>query len=462
MAVCSRRLLIVEDEPLLRVGMSDALRKEGWTVDVAEDGVEGLKVFEEHLHDVVVTDLVMPRMGGLELLRRIKALHPDATVVIVTAHGTVDRAVESMRDGASDFLTKPFSMAQLLVRLDNVCSVRVLREQNVRLQEQLEERYAFSKIIGKSKKMQEVFELIRVVSRSDASVLVHGDSGTGKELVASAIHFNSNRRAKNYIRVSCASLPESLIESELFGYEKGAFTGANQRRIGRFEAASGGTLFLDEIGELPLGFQVKLLRVLQERQVERLGSHQSIDIDARIVSASLRPLEEEIRSGRFREDLYFRLNTVTIHLPSLRERREDIPLLANHFLREFAEQAGKQIAGFSDDVLGLFEAHPWPGNVRELRNVVERAVLFSRSELIGADELSAGLRSGIGVGPAPATRPAAGVITMQQAVERAEIEAIRAALRSTGGRRSDAAEKLGVSRKTLWEKIKNYGIKPEL
>ncbi len=462
MAVCSRRLLIVEDEPLLRVSMADALRKEGWTVDVAEDGVEGLHFFEQNLHDVVVTDLVMPRMGGLELLRRIKGLHPDATVVIVTAHGSVDRAVESMRDGASDFLTKPFSMAQLLVRLDNVCSVRVLREQNERLQQQLEDKYAFSSIIGKSKKMQEVFELIRVVSRSDASVLVHGDSGTGKELVASAIHFNSRRRTKDYIRVSCASLPESLIESELFGYEKGAFTGANQRRVGRFEAANSGTLFLDEIGELPLSFQVKLLRVLQERQIERLGSHQPVNLDVRIVAASLRPLEDEIRAGRFREDLYFRLNTVTIHLPPLRERREDIPLLANHFLQEFSTAAGKQIEGFTDDVLGVFDAHPWPGNARELRNVVERAVLFCQGRRICADELSAGIRSGTFLHPSPV--PAAGsggVLTMHDAVERAEIEAIRAALASTNGRRSDAAEKLGVSRKTLWEKIKNYGINPD-
>ena len=327
MKIGGHRLLIVEDEPLLRITMADALRKEGWTVDVAEDGVKGAALFEQHLHDVVLTDLVMPKLGGMDLLKRIKALQPDTTVVIITAHGTVDRAVEAMREGASDFIAKPFSMAQLVVRVANVCSVRLLREQNVRLQEQLEQRHSFSSIIGRSKAMQEVFELIRLVADSDASVLIHGESGTGKEMVASAIHFNSGRRAKPYIRVSCASLPESLIESELFGYEKGAFTGASERRIGRFEAASSGTLFLDEIGELPLSFQVKLLRVLQERQIERLGSNRPIDVDVRFVSASLRPLEEEIAAGRFREDLYFRVNTVAIHLPPLRERREDIPVL---------------------------------------------------------------------------------------------------------------------------------------
>jgi len=449
------RLLIVEDEPLLRITMADALRKEGWTVDVAEDGVKGAALFEQHLHDTVLTDLVMPRLGGMELLKRIKALQPETTVVIITAHGTVDRAVEAMREGASDFVTKPFSMAQVVVRISNVCSVRLLREQNVRLQEQLEQRHSFSSIIGRSKAMQEVFDLIRLVADSDASVLIHGESGTGKEMVASAIHFNSPRRAKPYIRVSCASLPESLIESELFGYEKGAFTGASERRIGRFEAASGGTLFLDEIGELPMSFQVKLLRVLQERQIERLGSNRPIDVDVRFVSASLRPLEEEIKSGRFREDLYFRVNTVAIHLPPLRDRREDIPLLAHAFLGEFARERQRDIEGFSDEVLELFEAHPWPGNVRELRNVIERAVLFCRGPQVTADELPVAIRGEEGKSP----RPAQGrVEPLQRAVERAETEAIRAALLSTNGRRADAAELLGISRKTLWEKIKNLGI----
>jgi DNA-binding NtrC family response regulator len=456
MSVCRGRLLIVEDEPLLRITMSDALRKEGWTVDLAEDGVEGVTLFERHLHEVVLTDLVMPRMDGMEVLRRVKALQPDATVVIITAHGTVDKAVEAMREGAADFIAKPFSMAQLLVRLSNICSVRQLREQNVRLQEQLERRFSFSNIIGKSKKMQEVFELIKLVADSDAAVLVQGESGTGKELVASAIHYNSSRRTKPYIRVSCASLPESLIESELFGYEKGAFTGASERRIGRFEAAHQGTLFLDEIGELPLSFQVKLLRVLQEKQIERLGSHRSIDIDVRIVSASLRPLEEEIADGRFREDLFFRINTVTIHLPPLRERKEDIPLLAQSFLREFAEERHKELEGFSDDVLEVFDAYDWPGNVRELRNTVERAVLFSRGPKVTLADLPQTFQR---LSPKTTDGVLSGkVMTLQEAVQRAEINAIRAALGATEGRRSRAADLLGVSRKTLWEKMKNYGL----
>lgn len=457
MSQYGHRLLIVEDEPLLRITMADALRKEGWTVDVAEDGVKGAALFEQHTQEVVLTDLVMPGMGGMDLLKRIKALQPDTTVVIITAHGSVDRAVEAMREGASDFIAKPFSMAQLLVRLSNVCSVRQLREQNVRLQEQLEQRHSFGNIIGKSKAMQEVFELIRLVADSDASVLVQGESGTGKEMVASAIHFNSNRRAKPYVRVSCASLPETLIESELFGYEKGAFTGASERRIGRFEAASGGTLFLDEIGELPLSFQVKLLRVLQERQIERLGSNRPVDVDVRIVSASLRPLEDEIGAGTFREDLFFRVNTVTVNLPPLRDRREDIALLAHSFLKEMAEERGRIVEGFSDEVLEMFESYSWPGNVRELRNVVERAVLFCRGTQVTVDELPASLQNGSQDDRLPSGSDQQ-VRTLQEAVERAETAAIRVALAATRGRRAEAAKLLGVSRKTLWEKMKHHSI----
>jgi len=455
MTICGNRLLIVEDEPLLRITMADALRKEGWTVDVAEDGVKGAALFEQHVHDVVLSDLVMPRLGGMDLLKRIKAVQPETTVVIITAHGTVDRAVEAMREGATDFIAKPFSMAQLMVRLKNVCSVRLLREQNVRLQRQLEQRHSYSNIIGKSKGMQEVFDLIRLVADSDASVLIQGESGTGKEMVASAIHFNSGRRTNPYVRVSCASLPDSLIESELFGYEKGAFTGASERRIGRFEAASSGTLFLDEIGELPLSFQVKLLRVLQERQIERLGSNRPIDVDVRIVSASLRPLEEEIEAGLFREDLFFRVNTVAIHLPPLRDRTVDIPVLAEAFLQEFCKERGREIEGFSDEVLEVFDSYSWPGNVRELRNVIERAVLFCRGSQVTIDELPKSLQSGGGESPKIEARE---VVTLHEAVEKAEIEAIRAALVATSGRRTDAAEMLGVSRKTLWEKIKHLGV----
>jgi len=455
MSVCVGRVLVIEDEPLLRISIRDALQKEGWTVDIAEDGVQGLALFERFLHEFVLTDLVMPRIGGMEVLRRVKLIQPATTVVIITAHGTVEKAVEAMREGAVDFFTKPFSMAQLFVRLSNICSFRRLSEQNVRLQEQLEAKYSFSNIIGRSKPMQEVFELIRVIADSDASVLIQGESGTGKELVASAIHYNSPRRARPYIRVSCASLPESLIESELFGYERGAFTGASERRIGRFEAANGGTLFLDEIGELPLAFQIKLLRVLQEHQIERLGSNKAIDVDVRIVAASLRPLEEEIAEGQFRQDLFFRINTATIQLAPLRERREDISLLAQVFLREFAEKRGKDVEGFSDEVMEAFDAYDWPGNVRELRNAVERALLFCRSPQVNIADLPNNFHS---LKSMRTVRSAGDVVKLHEAVVRAEISAIRDALAATGGRRTKAADLLGVSRKTLWEKTKAYGL----
>jgi two-component system response regulator AtoC len=458
MTVCGRRLLIAEDEPILRITITDALKREGWEVDVAEDGAQAMSLFERHRHDFVLSDLLMPRLDGIELLRRVKAIAPDTNVVIITAHGSIERAVEAMQLGAADFVTKPFSMMQLLLRLNNICSSKLLREENVRLQEQLEKRYSFGKIIGKSKRMLEVFELIKVVADSDSSVVVQGESGTGKEMVASAIHFNSPRRSQPYIRVSCAALPETLLESELFGFEKGAFTGASERRLGRFEAASGGTLFLDEIGELPLSFQVKLLRVLQEKQIERLGSHRPINVDVRVVSASLRPLEEEITTGRFREDLFFRINTVTIHLPPLRERREDIPILAQAFLEEFSRERGKTIEGFSDEVLEAFDAHPWPGNVRELRNVVERAALFCKRSKITLDELAASVRTAAAT---PRRESAQSAASLHDAVERAEIEAIKSSLAATEGRRGDAAKLLGISRKTLWEKCKQYGITDE-
>jgi two-component system NtrC family response regulator len=452
----NRRLLIVEDEPTLRVAISAALRKEGWTVDIADNGLDGATLFERHSHGIVLLDLVMPRMDGMELLTRIKSQDPSVTVVMMTAHGSVDRAVEAMQRGAADFITKPFSMSQLMVRLQNVGAVRKLREQNVRLQAQLERRHSFSNIVGKSELMQKLFELIKVVADSDVSVLIHGESGTGKEMVANAIHYNSSRRQEPYVRLSCASLPEALIESELFGYERGAFTGANKRRLGRFEAANGGTLFLDEISDLPLGFQVKLLRVLQERQIERLGSNHTIDVDVRIVSASPRPLEDAIAEGTFRSDLYFRVNTVAIHVPPLRNRREDIPLLAETFLCEIMKAKNKGIVGFSDETLDLFDRYPWPGNVRELHNVVDRAVLFCRGTQVSADDVSEPMQGAVGKTPVVASRK--DVVSLRDAVQEAEIEAIRTAFVTSQGRRAEAAELLGISRKTLWEKVKLYRI----
>ena len=457
MTASGQRILLVEDEPLLRVSLGDALAKEGWQVDVAPDGERGAALFEEHQHDVVLSDLMLPRLSGIDVLRRIKAQTPEAIVVIMTAHGTVERAVEAMQEGAADFITKPFSVAQLLVRIEQVCSVRRLREQNRRLQEQLQDRHSFANIIGRSKAMSDVFDVIGYVADSDATVLIEGESGTGKEMVAAAIHFSSKRRTKPYVKVSCAALPESLVESELFGNEKGAFTGANERRIGRFEAANTGTLLLDEIGDLPRGVQVKLLRVLQERQIERLGSNRPIPVDVRIVAASLRPLEDQVAEGEFRSDLYFRINTVTVRLPALRERREDIPLLANAFLREFSSQRPRVIEAFTDDALEVLMAHSWPGNVRELRNTVERTVLFCRGARVAVTDLPPNVR-GTPAPPAAITVSPGTPVSLHTAVSNAEIAAIRVALQATHGHRAEAAGLLGVTRKTLWEKMRLYEI----
>lgn len=441
MTICGHRLLIAEDEPLLRITMADALRKEGWAVDVAEDGVKGSAQFEQHLHDVVLTDLVMPGMGGMDLLKRIKALQPETTVVIITAHGTVERAVEAMREGAADFITKPFSMAQLLVRLSNLCSFRLLKEQNVRLQAQLEQRYSFANIIGKSKGMQEVFELIRLVADSDASVLVLGESGTGKEMVASAIHYNSPRRTKAYVKVSCASLPESLIESELFGYEKGAFTGAVGSKPGRFELADGGTFFLDEVGEVPLPMQAKLLRVLQDGEFERVGGVRTLTADVRLICASNRDLRRGMEEGRFREDLYYRINGIPVHLPPLRDRREDILPLADFFLARTGAGRGGPGLRFSRETAEILDRYAWPGNIRELENAVGRAVALAEGEEITPPDLCLALADPAAFGEDPSPEET----TFHESVREHKRTIIRRAIRQAGGNKTRAAEMLGLT-----------------
>lgn len=448
------RLAVVEDDPILLDQLLWAL-KERFEVHSARDAFEGLKLAERD-PDVYLLDLRLPPSGeaeeGLRLLQAIRQRQPDATVVVMTAEAERRWAHKAIELGAFDFFRKPFEKTDLLHVLRRALERRRILAENRLLRESAFRRESYGGLLGESPGMRSLFAQIEKVTHTDATVLVTGESGTGKELVASAVHFNSSRRARPYIRVSCASLPESLIESELFGYEKGAFTGASERRLGRFEAADGGTLFLDEVGELPPSFQVKLLRVLQERQVERLGSNKPHDIDVRIVTASQRPLEEEIAVGRFREDLLFRINTVTIRIPALRERREDILLLARSFLQEFAKERGKTIEGFEGAVLELFDGYAWPGNVRELRNVVERAVLFCKGSRIAIEDVPISVRSLSSLGQK------AEVIPLSKAVERAEAEAIRGALAETQGRRAEAAELLGVTRKTLWEKMRHLDL----
>ncbi len=464
-----RRVLVVEDEPILRLALQDALRAEGCQVHAAENGSEGLELFRRHQHDVVLTDLVMPGLNGLELIERVIALRPDTAVFAFTAYGNVDTAVKAMKLGAVDFLTKPFRISDLIDRLRRFDPDIVHRAAARPAAGEPTERDHLGRIIGKSLRMREIYDLIETVAASDANILVQGESGTGKELVASAIHFNSPRREQPYIKVSCASLTETLLESELFGHEKGAFTGALQRKIGRFEQAHRGTIFLDEIGDLSETVQVKLLRVLQEREFERVGGTETVHVDVRLVCATLHNLDALVAGGRFREDLFYRINTVTVELPTLAERgREDIRLLAEHFRRIHSKRINKRVTSFSEEALEMLESYPWPGNVRELKNAVERAVLLCNGSRIGIEHLPEAMRRGTsasaaGRETAGAARPRRrkhAIGPLADALREAEIRHLKNVLEHTGFHRARAAELLGISRKTLWDKMRRFGILP--
>ncbi|MEW6615171.1 MAG: sigma-54 dependent transcriptional regulator [Thermodesulfobacteriota bacterium] len=447
------KVLLIDDEPILLVTVSDALAKAGYTVEVSENGRKGLMMFQEGSFDMVLLDMVMPDMSGMDILRDIKSLSPQTIVVMITAHGTIEKAVEAMKLGAHDFIAKPFSLDELILKLQNISSFQCLKEENIYLRQQLEKKYHFGNLVGKSDKMQEIYERIQIVSETDATVLIQGESGTGKELVANAIHYNSRRKNGPFIKVSCAALSETILESELFGHERGAFSGAVQRKPGRFELADQGTLFLDEIGDISPTVQVKLLRVLQEREFERVGGSKTIHVDVRVISATKYDMDE-IKTKRLREDLYYRLNTIRIQLPLLRERREDIPLLAKYFFNEFRGRTSKSIVGFTEGALDLLEQYEWPGNIRELKNVVERAVAFCRTEKIQIADLPQEIRE---------IRLKKKLIqheieTLDDVLKAVEKEYLQKILRVTQGRKAKAAELLGINRKTLWEKIKEHQL----
>jgi DNA-binding NtrC family response regulator len=447
------RVLLIDDEPILLVTVSDALVKAGYTVQAAQNGQKGLMMFQEGSFDTVLLDMVMPDMSGMEVLSEIKSLSPQTIVVMITAYGTIEKAVEAMKLGAHDFIAKPFSLDELILKLQNISSFQCLKDENIYLREQLEKKYHFGNLIGKSHKMQEIYELIQTVSETDSTVLIQGESGTGKELVANAVHFNSRRKNNPFIKVSCAALSETILESELFGHEKGAFTGASQRKIGRFELADQGTLFLDEIGDISPTVQVKLLRVLQEREFERVGGTKTVRVDVRIISATKYDIHE-IKTKRLREDLYYRLNTIMVQLPLLRERKEDIPLLAKHFLNEFKRRGSKNIRGFTEATLDLLEQYEWPGNTRELKNVVERAVAFCRTEKIQIADLPQEIRE-ICLKKKLIQNQ---IETLDDVLNSVEKEYLQKVLRVTQGRKGKAADLLGISRKTLWEKMKEHQL----
>jgi two-component system response regulator HydG len=443
-------ILAADDDPLARGFVTETLLRKGYRITCAEDGRKALELVERGPFDLLIVDLKMPGLDGLELLRAARRLHPDVEVIIVTGFGSVESAVEAVRNGAFDYVTKPVSREKLEILVERALERRHLKTETKRLQEQLRDQCRTPTLIGRHPKMQETLDLARLAADPDATVLIRGESGTGKELVARFIHACSRRRDHPFVKTSCAALPESLLEAELFGHERGAFTNAYQRRIGRFEKAHLGTLFLDEIGDLSPSTQIRLLGVLQDRQFERLGSSEPIAIDVKVVAATNRDLEALIKTGHFREDLYYRLRVIEIVVPPLRQRVEDIPLLAEHFLEEAARRCGKPRPRLTPRCLDALASYRWPGNVRELENAMERAVIVSAGERIDLDDLPL----------APPDRPAAGPATPGEVttLHEAERSLIQRALCRTRWNRSGAARLLGVDRTTLSRKIRTYGL----
>ena len=450
-------LLIVDDERANLDSLERIFSREGYRTHLAGDGQAALDLLRREPVDVVLTDLMMPGLSGAELLRAVRAVAPEVEVVLMTAFGTVEAAVAAMKDGAYDFLTKPLKRHAVLKSVAQALEKRRLVQENRSLKARLA-GLGQTPIVGQSPPLRATLDVIRQAAPSSATVLLLGESGTGKELFARALHEHSGRAAGPFVAINCGAIPESILESELFGYERGAFTGAVQRKEGRFERASGGTLFLDEVGELSLAMQVKLLRALQESEIERLGGTAPVRIDVRVVAATNQDLSARVREGRFREDLFYRLNVIQVTLPPLRDRPEDVPLLADHFLGRFAAKNGKTVRGFTSRALDALERHSWPGNVRELENAVERAVVLSKAEEIDIDDLpeavrqSAALR-GAGASSALGLDGRTLVIPLGSTMEEIELRVIRETLRQTKGDKNLAAQLLGIAARTIYRKL---------
>jgi two-component system response regulator HydG len=448
------RVLVVDDDQAVREALARTLEKLGFDVAVATDGQAGLDRLREGGIHILLADLKMPKLSGQELLKATRAIAPDVEVIVITGHGTVEDAVEAMKEGAYDFITKPFKRVQLEKTIKKAAEKQALVLQNRALQQRLDQLEDAGQIIGSSPAMHHTLDLVGQVAPSAATVLIQGESGTGKELIANAIHHGSPRRDRPFIKINCAALPETLLESELFGYERGAFTGAVARKEGRFELADGGTLFMDEIGDLSPATQAKLLRVLQEGEFERLGGTRTLKVDIRLVAATNADLATLVREKRLREDLFYRLNVITIQLPPLRERREDIPLLAQHFLRRFAAKNVKAITGFTDEAMDVLQTYAWPGNVRELENVVERAVVLTRSSMISPADFPETV-----VGSDQAARHL--VISIGTPLEEVEDRLIEETLRYTKGDKTLAAKLLGIATRTIYRRMKGEPEQPQ-
>ncbi len=446
-----RAVLIVEDDRTTREGIAKYLRG-AYDVTIAEDGVRALNILGKSNFDLVISDIRMPGVDGLEILKRTLEMAPPPPCVLITAYATVEMAVEAMKAGAYDFVSKPVNLDRLELIIQRALESHRLREENEQLRQRLDEKYGFGNIVGNSAKLHEVLEEVKQIAPARSTVLISGESGTGKELIAQAVH-NLSKRKGPFVAVHCAALPATLLESELFGHERGAFTGAVEQRKGRFETADGGTIFLDEIGEIDLPVQVKLLRVLETRTFERVGGAETITTDARIVTATNRNLKAMVEKGEFREDLFYRLDVINITLPPLRERQEDIPLLLKYYVDFFATENGKKIDGVSDETVDLLCAYDWPGNIRELRNCVERMVVLSKDATLGVTNIPNFIREKVSPSLASTFTPSSSLN-----IEQNERRLITLALAETNGNRSAAAEKLGISRRTLHRKLNEYKI----
>jgi two-component system nitrogen regulation response regulator GlnG len=474
-SVMSARILIADDEDSLRWVLEKGLTQAGYDVTTVKDGDGAIRAVEAEAFDLVFLDIKMPGVDGLTVLARLRQIRADAQVVMITAHGTMDTAIQAMQKGAYDYLAKPFDLDEAVLIAERALAAARLTQEVVRLKSGLREVWEFGSLIGRHPRMQEVYKTIGRIAGSDVTVLLRGDSGTGKELVARAIHHYSRRAGRPFIAVSCAAIPGTLLESELFGHERGAFTDAKERRLGKLELAHGGTFYLDEVGDMPADLQTKLLRALQERTIERVGGNESIHIDVRVLAATNRDLDALMREGKFREDLYYRLNVVTLNLPPLRERRRDIPLLVEHFLAKHSEELGER--GVAPEALDRLVGHDWPGNVRELENVVQRAMVMATSGVILPEHLP--------IGPVSAAASVAVDASLEELVERKLLECVRglrshptanlydlmiglvekpllrAVLRETNGNQVRAAQILGINRNTLRKKLTEHGIDPD-
>jgi len=445
----SSRILVVDDDSLVREFVSETLKRRGYFVDEAESGETAIEMLAESDYELVITDLKMHRVSGMDVLRETMKIQPECRVMVITAFGTIENAVEAMRIGACDYITKPFTADELEILVERSLEYKKLRDENRSLRNELDDKYAYTNLVGNSPAMKKMFELIKNVANSPSTVLVTGETGTGKELVARAIHYNSNRANKPFIKMNCAALPEGLIESELFGHEKGAFTGAIKANKGKFEQAIGGTLLLDEISEIPPRIQAKLLRVIQEREIERLGSSQTIPVDVRLVATSNRDLKTMGAKGRFRDDLYFRLQVIPINLPPLRERLDDIPLLCEHFIAKYCRREGVPIKTLSEKVIQMFMGYNWPGNIRELENYIERAVVISNSEELKPSDFPIDLKTG---------NLAHSVDRIEVGLTIADMEKrlILKTLEANNWNKERTADILGITSRTLRNKLAEY------